>query len=210
MRNNIKLNDNWLSGDGDNEGVYVDINGFVGIGTSTPDKKLEVEGDVKANGELLVSKNQVTISSTGSKIILEAKSTRITIDEDGGITIESPDDITILSDGNLSLSGEDVNISAQHDINISAQRAMDIGAGHNLSLTSGLDMSLNSSSQFTLQSVIGNLASSAIMNLNSQLIKLNGLNDAQPAARVTDQVTCPPMSGAGVITTGSPSVLIGY
>jgi hypothetical protein len=41
----LNLSGNWLSGDGDNEGVYVDGNGKVGIGTSTPSNTLEVAKD---------------------------------------------------------------------------------------------------------------------------------------------------------------------
>jgi hypothetical protein len=41
---NIQLNNNWLSNDGDSEGVYVDTDGKVGIGTSTPTGNLEVLG----------------------------------------------------------------------------------------------------------------------------------------------------------------------
>ncbi|MCB4790431.1 MAG: tail fiber domain-containing protein [Elusimicrobia bacterium] len=33
---NIMLNNNWLSGDGGNEGIYIDSSGQVGIGTSSP------------------------------------------------------------------------------------------------------------------------------------------------------------------------------
>ena len=45
---NLQLNTNWLSGDGDAEGLFVDSIGYVGIGTSTPTEALEVEGTVKA------------------------------------------------------------------------------------------------------------------------------------------------------------------
>lgn len=41
---NIKLGTGWLSGDGDNEGVYVADNGNVGIGTASPANRLDVNG----------------------------------------------------------------------------------------------------------------------------------------------------------------------
>ena len=47
---NIQLNGHYLSGDGDNEGVYVNSNGNVGVGTNTPQKRLSV----KASGEAYV------------------------------------------------------------------------------------------------------------------------------------------------------------
>lgn len=42
---NINLNGNFLSGDSDNEGVFVDSLGNVGIGTTTPIHELHVEGN---------------------------------------------------------------------------------------------------------------------------------------------------------------------
>ena len=41
---NVKLSQHWLSGDGDNEGVYVTNSGVVGIGTSNPATKLHLKG----------------------------------------------------------------------------------------------------------------------------------------------------------------------
>ena len=45
---NIKLNNHWLSGDGGNEGVFVNSAGNVGIGTSSPLAKLDVRGNISA------------------------------------------------------------------------------------------------------------------------------------------------------------------
>ena len=42
---NISLGTNYLSGDGDDEGVYISGAGFVGIATTTPGSKLTVSGD---------------------------------------------------------------------------------------------------------------------------------------------------------------------
>ncbi len=44
---NIQLGINYLSGDGDNEGIYVDVNGNVGIGTSSPTETMQVNGSIK-------------------------------------------------------------------------------------------------------------------------------------------------------------------
>lgn len=45
---NIKLGANYLSGDGGDEGIYVNSDGEVGIGTNDPTQKLDVAGTVKA------------------------------------------------------------------------------------------------------------------------------------------------------------------
>ena len=42
---NILLNNNWLSNDGDNEGVSIDNNGLVGIGTTVKDELLNIGND---------------------------------------------------------------------------------------------------------------------------------------------------------------------
>jgi len=44
MTGNLKLNGNWLSNDGDSEGVYVGATGRVGIGTSIPSEVFVVTG----------------------------------------------------------------------------------------------------------------------------------------------------------------------
>jgi hypothetical protein len=43
---NIALGSNWLSGDGGDEGISVDGSGNVGIGTSTPNERLSVDGNI--------------------------------------------------------------------------------------------------------------------------------------------------------------------
>ncbi|NCT54353.1 hypothetical protein GW758_00135, partial [Candidatus Falkowbacteria bacterium] len=48
---NIKLNTFWLSGDGGNEGIYIDSSGMVGIGTTSPQVSLDVAGKHSYFGE---------------------------------------------------------------------------------------------------------------------------------------------------------------
>ncbi|MCE7991050.1 MAG: hypothetical protein HEP71_03685 [Roseivirga sp.] len=56
---NLDLNGNWVSGDGDDEGVYIDSSGQVGIGKIIPQAKLDVSGNVAVNGvEVINSSGQ--------------------------------------------------------------------------------------------------------------------------------------------------------
>jgi hypothetical protein len=52
---NIRLNGNYLSNDGGNEGIKIDNDGNVGIGTSSPNSKLDITGNVKISGGVNVS-----------------------------------------------------------------------------------------------------------------------------------------------------------
>jgi hypothetical protein len=52
---NIQLNNNFLSNDGDNEGIRIDNSGNVGIGTNSPTSKLDVTGNVNIAGALNVN-----------------------------------------------------------------------------------------------------------------------------------------------------------
>jgi hypothetical protein len=52
---NIALGSNWLSGDGGDEGVFVDGSGNVGIGTTTPSRLLDVNGNIGINSDGIIS-----------------------------------------------------------------------------------------------------------------------------------------------------------
>ena len=65
---NIRLNGHWLSGDGENEGVYVANNGNVGIGTTSPIQKLGVLGRAKIIGDSDWDILKVDNSGAGSGI----------------------------------------------------------------------------------------------------------------------------------------------
>ena len=53
---NIKLNGNYLSGDGGNEGIFVTTSGSVGVKTSSPATHLHVNGSpVTARGQVSIS-----------------------------------------------------------------------------------------------------------------------------------------------------------
>jgi len=48
LSENLKTNGNWISEDGDDEGIYIGSNGSVGIGTSTLNYRLNVQGAIRA------------------------------------------------------------------------------------------------------------------------------------------------------------------
>lgn len=62
---NIQLNGNNISNDGDNEGIYILDNGNVGIGESNPSQKLEVNGSQIVNGTLTT--NYFKLTSQGNR-----------------------------------------------------------------------------------------------------------------------------------------------
>lgn len=71
---NLNLNNNWLSGDGDNEGIFVDINGSVGIGTDVPSSALEVTGSIIAT-ELCLGGNCQSSWASDSTIFYDVTNT---------------------------------------------------------------------------------------------------------------------------------------
>lgn len=64
MGDNIKMNGNWMSYDGDDKGVYIANNDYVGINTSTPTSELDVNGKLTMDGNISLNGNY--LSRTGA------------------------------------------------------------------------------------------------------------------------------------------------
>ena len=60
---NMSLNGGWLSGDGENEGIFVNAFGSVGIGTTTPGALLGVLGDIRVQNKITSSAGGLTVRS---------------------------------------------------------------------------------------------------------------------------------------------------
>ncbi|MEM6264572.1 MAG: tail fiber domain-containing protein [Bacteroidota bacterium] len=59
---NLQTNGHWVSQDGDNEGIYVDSIGKVGIGTQAPSEQLEVNGAIRIGTTDSLTKGAVRFS----------------------------------------------------------------------------------------------------------------------------------------------------
>ena len=108
---NISLGSNYLSGDGGDEGIYVDASGNVGIGTSSPGAMLDVAGNVllsgNANRTLSVGGNGtygLTLSGAaytgnigGSAVLQGGNSNSGIITAGGGFDAWNGGDITLLA-----------------------------------------------------------------------------------------------------------------
>ena len=63
---NIQLNGNYLSGDGDNEGISVDADGRVGIGTAVPQENLHLTGNIRMDDGNQQAGNVMTSDENGT------------------------------------------------------------------------------------------------------------------------------------------------
>jgi trimeric autotransporter adhesin len=50
---NIALDNNWISNDGDDEGIFISVGGKVGINTLSPDETITVDGNIKSNSIIM-------------------------------------------------------------------------------------------------------------------------------------------------------------
>jgi len=66
----INLNGNYLSGDGGDEGAYIDSDGRVGVGTNTPDTELMLKVEGKAQN--LNSREDVLSNSTNQTVSVDS------------------------------------------------------------------------------------------------------------------------------------------
>ena len=105
---NITLGSNFLSGDGDAEGVFVDADGNVGIGTATPFQELTVDQDIESEriflgvgGDSSLFASQSIIQSGDGLTLMNGASSRyystgsVTATEHMSIFADAPQSLTI-------------------------------------------------------------------------------------------------------------------
>lgn len=87
---NINTNNQWISGDGGSEGLYIADNGRVGVGTNNPSRDFEVNGSSRFQGTTLfggiLNTNNQWISGDG-----DAEGIYVADDGDVGVGTNSPD-----------------------------------------------------------------------------------------------------------------------
>jgi len=77
---NIILGSNYLSGDGGDEGVFVNSTGNVGIGTTNPQAKLHVQGDAIITGGLDLSAADITANSVTASVFYDKDNVNYYVD----------------------------------------------------------------------------------------------------------------------------------
>ena len=119
----LNLNGNYLSGDGDSEGVFVDDDGNVGIGTTTPGARLEVNGgnvivDNGANSRIKYQDGATLLSEIG---IFDTGKLFIANKQNGDIAFETNavERMIIDNAGNVSIGNTDpmteLHVSGSHN-----------------------------------------------------------------------------------------------
>jgi hypothetical protein len=121
---NLKMNDNWISNDGDNEGIYIKTDGSVGIGTNTPGYLLDVNGTMKvATTPSITNATKVLARDTATKQVSEQEVTTkasgivnagvaVTLDNiQARVTTSGTRSIELATvSGTISLSGTSTNV----------------------------------------------------------------------------------------------------
>ncbi|MFA6661293.1 MAG: hypothetical protein WCS62_06755, partial [Bacilli bacterium] len=161
---NVILGSNWLSGDGGDEGVYVDSLGQVGIGTSTPSAKLAVSGSVMVEGDLQFMGNSsiqgsgtLTLNPSGN---LELQSSANYIDESGNLVVSGRVDTdTLQYSGSITInatsSGATTVVVANSDgravANLQIEGDIDVQGGK-ITLADGETISAETSDHIVISS----------------------------------------------------------
>ena len=118
---NVQLNGKWLSGDGGDEGVFVEPAGDVGIGISDPKETLHVH-----QNDGTASFTQYSNNDTGAGHLTDGLVVGIAADETANITYRESSDLilgtgnlprlTIHADGDVAIGTANANASAIVDI----------------------------------------------------------------------------------------------
>jgi len=133
---NIRLYGNWLSGDGGAEGVYITNTGYVGVGTSSPSQRLNVQGNTVISGEL----------SVGNNIVLDY-STCIQFGDDLTRIQDNTDDLYIWAEDNLYLNADWFYISNDLNVNGDVDATSFTGDGSGLTGIAGDNLGNHTATQ---------------------------------------------------------------
>jgi len=124
-RDNIRLNLNWISSDGNDEGIYINNDGKVGIGTATPQQALDVNGLLYMRDNISLNGNWLSYDSDDAGLFIAnndyvgigASDPTEKLDVNGKLKVRD----NIVMNGNwLSYNGNDdgVYVSSLHQVGI--------------------------------------------------------------------------------------------
>lgn len=122
MTGNIALNGHFLSGDLDNEGIYIDSLGNVGVGTDAPEHELHVVGNAsKTEGGttwLVVSdlklKENIKVSEKGLNEINQLKVKTFSYKSDHRMNLSEKEDVGLIAQEVQNIFPEAIRYSGQY------------------------------------------------------------------------------------------------
>ena len=160
LRRNLKLNDNYISNDGGDEGIRITDAGLVGIGVTDPSNPLEI---FSTQSQLKISYDAsnyavISVSSDGHLVLTNAGT-------DADITIGSAADFLIDATGDLTLdvTGDDINLVGSAGTGLKFSQA-NAGDWNMTNLTSDKDIIFN---------VIDGINLTEVMRLNGDVSTLD-------------------------------------
>ncbi len=193
---NVQLNGFWLSGDGNNEGIFIPAAGNVGVGTNTPNANaiLDVNG-VGALSALLVPRDTQANRPTGvnGMIRYNTNTAKMEVFENGGWTdvVQSADGgiVTLTGTNGALVSGPATVKTIGIDTGVTTGQIVQVAAGDRLPIIDG--------SQLTGISNLRGVNVATTAPTNNQVLKYNGSGWA-PA----DDTTLNVAAGVGILITG--------
>ena len=180
---NLNLNSNYLSGDGGNEGVFVDNNGKVGIGTNTPGSRLDVTASA-SNDTLVTLRNDgnsggsvLTASSatSGAADIVDFQNGSFVVQGNGrvGIGTSSPSGLLQVGDaaqtGNQSIVLENDQNKWKQTVNSNGYYSLQDGGADRLAIDQSGNVGIGTTSPATALDVNGTVTATAFVGDGSGL-----------------------------------------
>ena len=197
---NIALNGNWLSGDADNEGIFVDSGGNVGIGITTPQANFDASSTTGAAMNLSRFDTSLTASDTIGQISFWTNDTSTTTNHLAAQikTIANSTVSTDINPGILTFSTTSTSVAAALSERMRIDSAGNVGIG----TTTPGDLFTVGNNVFKVSSAGAISAPTASNTINSLIINAGALSGITTLG-MNNQLTNSYANSAALYLTGN-------